>query len=159
MQRSKTLTCLRCALLCVTLFTLFIVSCGTPSTTEQKTDESGRLAGTWTLTSRIKDGVSGPVTERFLRLVLKDNGTFHADYKGEESQRWIRAGQGGFSYSPPLLQFYWDNGQVVTLLVVEFEPGKLVVHHGRNMVPLKDQEPEEIFVGETPQKGPTRKPA
>ncbi len=159
MQRSITSIFPRSSLLYVTLFSLLILSCGGPATTEQKNDESSRLAGTWTLKTRIKDGVGSPVTQRLMRLVLKENGTFHADYKGEESQRWIRAGQGGFSYNPPLLQFYWDKGPVVTLLVVEAEPARLLVHHGRNLVPLKNQEPDEVFVGETPQKGPTRKPA
>lgn len=150
----------RTVILFITLFSFLLFSCGGPATTVQKNDESSKLAGTWTLKTRIKDGVSSPVTERFMRLVLKENGTFHADYKGEESQRWIRAGQGGFSYSPPMLQFYWDNGPVVTLIVVEADQGKLLVHHGRNMVPLKDQEPDEVFVGETaPKRGPTRKPA
>jgi hypothetical protein len=159
MQRSILSTFPRKVIPYVTLFSLLLLSCGGPTTTEQKNDESRRLAGTWTLKTRIKDGVGSPVTERFMRLVLKENGTFFADYKGEESQRWIRAGQGGFSYSPPMLQFYWDNGPVVTLIVVEAEQGRLLVHHGRNLVPLKNQEPDEVFVGETPQKGPTRKPA
>lgn len=159
MQRSRCRHFSGQALLYTTLFSLLVLSCQTSTSTEQKKDESGRLAGTWTLQSRIKDGVSTPVNQRFMRLVLKDNATFHADYRGEESQRWIRAGQGGFSYNPPLLQFHWDNGQVVTLVVIEAEPQKLVVHHGRNLVPLKDQEPDEIFVSEPPEKGPTRKPA
>jgi hypothetical protein len=91
-----------------------------------------------------------------MRLVLNPDGTFVTNYRGDESQGWIRSGQGGFSYEPPYLNLFWENGASVTLLVTELEPDRILVHHGRNHVPLKDQEPQEIFVRQKMERGPTR---
>jgi hypothetical protein len=111
------------------------------------------------LKSRIVDGDERPVDERFLRLVLRNDGTFQAQYRGSPGQNWIRAGAGAFSYRAPLLTFFWDSGQVVKLLVIEQQPDQLRVHHGLNMVPLKDQPPDEVFVRTKPAKGPTSRPS
>jgi hypothetical protein len=109
--------------------------------------------------SRLVEDRADPVTQRLLRLHLKEDGTFRADYRGEESQEWIQPGGGGFSYEPPLLTLYWDSGQVITLLVRDAQPEQLVIHHGRNLAPLKDQEPDEVFIRQKETKGPTRGPS
>ncbi|MBI4963846.1 MAG: hypothetical protein HY913_11270 [Desulfomonile tiedjei] len=108
---------------------------------------------------RLVEDREEPVDQRFLRLHLKEGGTFRADFRGEENQKWIRAGEGGFSYDPPLLTLFWDSGQVNSLLVREVQPEQLVIHHGRNLAPLKDQEPDEVFVRQKDAKGPTRGPS
>jgi len=144
------------AILCVAFL---FVSCGNPGQRSEKRDQAPHLAGIWTLNSRIADGVESPISERYMKLELNPNGTFRARYRGEQSQGWIRAGQGGFSYEPPYLNLYWESGSAATLLVSELDPSRLLVHHGRNLVPLKDQEPDEIFVRERMEKGPTRSPS
>lgn len=142
------------------LLPLLAVSCCTENTAKvEKTDKASSLAGTWTMKSRVVEDAEEPVALRFLKLNLKEDGTFRADYRGEENQKWIQAGQGGFSYEPPLLTLYWDSGQVKSLLVREIQPEQLTMHHGRNLVPLKDQEPDEVFLRQKESKGPTRGPS
>ena len=138
---------------------LLIVGCGsdTPGLGDQ--NEGKVLAGTWILKSRVIDGQERPVDERLMMLVLRSDGTFQARYRGNDSQNWIKAGAGAFSYRPPLLKFFWDSGQVMRLLVTEKEPDQLRLHHGMNMVPLKDQPPDEVFVRTKPAKGPTSRPS
>jgi len=139
---------------------LLALSCSKQSAgTSVKNEHLARIAGTWTLQARMTDGVESPAKQRLMRLLLSSDGTFTTNYKGEESQGWIRAGMGGFSYEPPFLNLYWENGASVTLLVTELEADRILVHHGRNQVPLKDQEPEEIFVRQKIERGPTRKPS
>ncbi len=91
-----------------------------------------------------------------MKLVLNSDGAFIANYRGEINQEWILAGQGAFSYDPPTLNLYWDTGRVINLLVDESQPDRLVLHHGKNIAPLKDQEPDEVFVRFKGEKGPTR---
>ena len=137
---------------------LFLLACSGESRVEQKRAEAEQLTGTWVLKARIAKGVETPAKERFIKLYLKPDGTFAADYRGEGYQNWIRAGQGGFSYQPPLLSFFWEGGATATFLVTELEPDLMKLHRGRNLVPLKEQEPEEIFVRQKIEKGPTRRP-
>ncbi|MBI5249688.1 MAG: hypothetical protein HY912_09350 [Desulfomonile tiedjei] len=106
--------------------------------------------------SRIVDENEVPVAQRFMRLALNPDGTFRADYRGESTQKWIKAGQGAFSYNPPMLTMHWESGATATLLVRAAEPDRMVLHHGRNMVPLAEQEPDEVFARMNPEKGPTR---
>jgi hypothetical protein len=111
------------------------------------------------MTSKIVKGQDIPATTRLMKLVFNSNGTFRAIYRGDEKQAWIRAGAGGFSYSPPFLTLFWDSGAVVTILVEEKDVEHLRFHHGHNLVPMKNQEPDEIFVRQKTEKGPTRQPS
>jgi hypothetical protein len=143
-------------LLVATLFATSLISCQSTSSDSNAKDQRARISGTWLMTARMLDGSEVPVTERVMRLALNSDGTFYANYRGEMNQDWILAGQGAYSYEPPLLNLYWDSGRVINLLVDESQPEKLVLHHGRNAAPLKDQEPDEIFVRHKGEKGPTR---
>jgi len=156
MQTAKPLSSFDSVIL-LFLLTLLALSCCTEKTTKiEKSDKASQVAGIWTMKSRVLEDREQPVVQRFLKLHLKEDGTFRADYRGEENQKWIQAGRGGFSYEPPLLTLYWDSGQVITLLVREVQPEQLVIHHGRNLAPLKDQEPDEVFGRQKETKGPTR---
>jgi len=145
------------AILCAVF--LAVLSCGPQAQRNEKSDQALRLAGTWTLNARIADGVESSISERYMRLDLNPDATFRARYRGDQSQGWTKAGQGAFSYEPPYLYLYWESGAANTLLVSELDQNRLYVHHGRNLVPLKDQEPDEIFVREKIEKGPTRSPS
>jgi hypothetical protein len=125
---------------------LFCVGCEKKGAPVVNAENAGKLVGTWTLVSKIDDDKETPVTQRFLKLEFKPDGSFKAAFKGEENQSWIQPGQGGYAYTPPLLTLYWQTGNSLSLLVFELGPDKLRFHHGRNMLPTKDQEPDEIFV-------------
>lgn len=147
-------------LLCLALLGgLLLASCSDKGVSIQKNENASRLVGTWLLKARLIDGKETPATERYMKLQLKDDETFRSWYRGEASQPWISAGQGAFSYDPPHLSLHWDSGATVTLLVTEKGPETLEIHHGRNVVPLKDQDPPEVFVRQKPQTGPTRGPS
>ena len=130
---------------------LLLISCGKDSQPVKNPDEAKLLAGTWVLNARIVEGKEEPATGRQMRLILKQDSTFGADFRGEADQKWTRAGQGAFSYIAPDLTFFWDSGQAVSLLVVERDANHFRVHHGRNLVPLKEADPDEIFVREEPE--------
>jgi outer membrane lipoprotein-sorting protein len=138
---------------------LALSSCTEKTAKLERSDNAALLAGTWTMKSRLAADREDPVVQRFMKLRLKEDGTFRADYRGEQDQKWIQAGQGAFSYEPPLLTLHWNSGQVITLLVRNAKPEQLLIHHGRNLAPLKDQEPDEIFVRQKEAKGPTRGPS
>ena len=131
----------------ITLILLVVlsISCDRQTGSVQKNENNSRLAGTWIIQSRIIDDVESPVDERFVRFVFDANGLFQSTYRGERTQEWIQAGDGAFSYDPPLLTLYWDSGATARLLVVESGPDRLVFHHGRNLVPLNNQEPDGGF--------------
>lgn len=142
------------------LLTAFLfAACTSESAKVEQRGENDRLAGTWILKARSAEGKETPATERLIELYLKADGTFSAAFKGEPHQSWIVAGQGGFSYDPPVLSLYWDNGASVTFLVTESQNDQMRLHRGRNLAPLKEQEPEEIFVRRQIEKGPTKKPS
>ncbi len=134
-------------------------SCSGEPAKVQKKDESAKLAGTWIMKSRIVDDKPQPVDQRLMKLHFGETGTFRAEYRGEASQPWITAGRGGFSYEPPYVTLFWDSGQVVTLMVREAAGDHLMVHHGRSLAPLADQEPDEEFERHKETKGPTRQPS
>lgn len=134
---------------------LLVISCGNESQPAKSPDEAKLLAGTWVLRAKIVDGKEEVVTGRQMRLHLREDGTFRAEFRGDANQEWTRAGKGAFSYIPPDLTFFWDTGQAVNLLVVERDANRFRLHHGRNLVPLKDGDADEIFVRE----GPTAKSA
>ncbi len=138
---------------------VLLVSCDRQTGTVQKNESNSLLAGTWVIKSRIIDGVDSPANERFIRFVFDADGLFNSKYRGDENQEWIHAGEGSFSYDPPLLTLYWDSGAIATLLVVEAGPERLVFHHGRNLVPLINQEPDEVFARQKVEKGPVRTPS
>jgi hypothetical protein len=147
-------------ILFLALITALLVSCSGQSTSpkaEKIAAETNRLAGIWVLQSRMVDGVFTPANESIMELVFRSDGTFRANFRGEETQPWIKAGEGGFSYDPPLLSLHWDAGNVVTLLVSELSPDRLQVHQGRTLVPEAGKQPDEIFVRKKVDKGPTRK--
>ena len=139
---------------------LMVAACGRSQTgSSQKSEDATRLTGTWVLTSRILEGRDVPATTRLMKLTFNSNGTFRALYRGDETQKWIAAGSGGYSYARPLLTLFWDSGPVVTILVEETESDRFLFHHGRNLVPHQNQEPDEIFVRQKVEKGPTRQPS
>jgi len=138
---------------------VLLLSCDRQTGAIQKNENNSRLAGTWVIQSRIIDGVESPADQRFIGFVFNADGLFSSKYRGEKSQGWIRAGEGAFSYNPPVLTLYWDSGAIATLLVVESGPERLVFHHGRNLAPLLNQEPDEVFARQKPEKGPIRKPS
>ena len=138
---------------------VLLVSCDRQTGTFQKSQSNSLLAGTWIIQSRIIDGVDSPADERFIGFVFDAGGLFNSKYRGEKNQDWIQAGEGAFSYDPPLLTLYWDSGAIATLLVVESGPERLVFHHGRNLSPLINQEPDEVFARQKTEKGPVRKPS
>ncbi len=141
---------------CLVLAVLFLISCGNQSVAPKKTGDSARLTGLWDLKSRFLEDKETAVTQRFMRLALNTDGTFRADYRGDTTEKWIKAGAGAFSYNSPLLTMHWESGATSVLLVRESEPDRMVLHHGRNMVPLAEQDPDEVFVRINPEKGPTR---
>ena len=47
-------------------------------------------------------------------------------------------------------------GKTVPLLISVLNPDRIRVHHGREMTPMLDQEPDEIFQKAQQEKGPTR---
>jgi hypothetical protein len=139
--------------------TVLLLSCDRQPGAMQKKPSNPLLAGTWIIQSRIINGVASPAGERFVRFAFDANGLFKAKYRGEKNQDWIWAGEGAFSYDPPYLTLYWDSGATAALLVVESGPERLVFHHGRNLAPLINQEPDEVFARQKTEKGPVRKPS
>jgi len=141
------------------LLSILLISCDRQTGSVQRNENNTRLAGTWIIQSRIINGVASPADERFIGFAFGADGLFKAKYRGETNQDWIRAGDGTFSYDPPLLTLYWDSGATAALLVVESGPERLVFHHGRNLAPLINQEPDEVFTRQKTEKGPVRKPS
>jgi len=144
-------------LLSLAALSLLLVSCGSQtSTSETKSDEKSLLPGKWSLQARLVNGTETPANNRSLELTFTKEGTFRANFRGDESQKWIRAGQGRYAYTPPRLTLYWEAGPPLTLLVQELPPDRIRIHHGRVTVPMKDQEPDEIFVRRQVEKGPSK---
>ncbi len=133
-----------------------LVGCGAEETVQQDNDRARLLAGDWILRNRIVDNKTAPVTQRHMRLLLKPGATFTIQVKGDAGRPWITAASGGFSYLPPHLTLFRDYGPVVRLTVVQAEKNRLHIHHGRNLVPLADQEPDEIFHREDSAKKKTK---
>ncbi len=129
----------------VALAALFLFACARDVQITSPNDQARLLAGTWILEAKIGDGKEAPVSERFMRLVLHDEGTYRADYRGDPTQQWIVAGRGVFSFVPPVLTFFWDSGNVSSFLVLDRESNRLHLHHGVNLAPLKDQSPDEVY--------------
>ena len=125
---------------------LFLASCGPDKATHRDGGQARLLAGTWMLKSRFIQGNWTPATQRQVKLELTDEGTFTAYYRGNGNQAWIVAGRGAFNYDPPLLTFFWDSGRLVRLSVLKRDSDRMVIHHGSNFAPLKDQEPDELYV-------------
>ncbi len=134
-------------------------SCDRQTGSIQKNENNSQLLGTWTIQSRIVDDRESAVDQRFIRFIFDSDGLFRSEYRGEANQGWIRAGEGAFSYDPPFLTLYWDSGATAPLLIHTSGPERLVFHHGRNLTPLKDQEPDEVFAREKTEKGPVKKPS
>lgn|GEM_PF-958241 len=143
-----------CALMVVA--TMYLIGCQNEAIVPNNDPNAAKLAGVWVLTARVTDDNEQPADQRLLKLILTDKGTFTAEYRGEKHQKWIRPGRGVFSFSPPLLTLYWDSGAVTTLSVRQLQSDRIILHHGRNLVPLKDQEPDEIYQRQTVAKGPTK---
>lgn len=114
------------------------------------------LVGTWVLTARIIQGQETPAKNRVVKLIFRKDGTFETSYKGETGQEWVQAGRGAYSYNAPILSLHWDSGRIVPLLLTKVTAEGFRAHHGRDLAPLKDQEPDEIFEKVQNQKGPTR---
>jgi hypothetical protein len=141
------------------LLGLVLCSCGGNGTPGALDERAKFLAGTWDLSYRITGDREEPATNRLVKLTLRDDATFQALYRGDQSQEWTVAGQGAFSYSSSLLRLFWDSGQETALLVRERSPGRLVLHHGLNLVPLGEQEPDEVFTAvAVEQSGPAARP-
>lgn len=144
-------------LLMLLMFCALLSACGErPSDLDEPSSDARLIAGTWVLQARMSGDAETPASDRIMRLVFTPHGTFRAHYRGDASQPWIRAGRGGFAYSSPTLTLFWENGATANLLIIEQTPDRMKVHHGRNLVPLKDQDPDEIFVKQKIEKGPTQ---
>ncbi len=98
------------------------------------------------LTSRIDQNGEKEARQRLIKLILQPDSTFQARYRGVPEQDWILAGKGAFSYEKPLLKFFWESGSTVTFLVTDENQDRMTLHHGLNLAPLEDQEPDEVFV-------------
>lgn len=145
------------SLFCAALLAALLISC-TAGDHKARTDDNAQasaLAGTWVLTSRIDEKGESAATQRQLKLILHPDSTFQARFRGLPDQEWIGAGKGAFLYEKPLLKFFWESGATVTLLVVDQDQNRMVVHHGQNLVPMKDQEPDEVFVRDGAKKEPS----
>ncbi len=114
------------------------------------------LLGTWVLTTRTIEGQETPAKDRMVKLTFKKDGTFRTSYKGDADQEWVHAGQGAYSYNAPILSLHWDSGRVVPLLLTNLTSESFRAHHGRDLAPLKDQEPDELFKKVKNEKGPSR---
>lgn len=125
---------------------LLLASCSPEQATHKDGGQARLLAGAWMLKSRFVKGNWTPATQRQIKLELTDEGTFTARYRGNGNQEWIMAGRGAFDYDPPHLTFFWDSGRLVRLVVLERDSERMVIHHGSNFAPLKDQEPDELYV-------------
>lgn len=139
---------------CVICLALF-VSCQ-----EQKVQRSieshPELIGTWVLTDRIIDGIKQLAQDRIVKLVFKSDGTFATSYRGDNRQQWVHAGRGAYLYDSPYLSLHWDSGRVVPLLLSDLNSESFKAHHGREMAPLKEQEPDEIFKKVKKEMSPTQ---
>ncbi|MGC8906948.1 MAG: lipocalin family protein [Desulfomonilaceae bacterium] len=142
------------AMLVVTAF--LAVGCQKETALPERDPNAAKLAGVWMLTARVADDHEQPAEQRILKLTFTDRGAFQAEYRGDPQQKWIQPGKGVFTFAPPLLTLYWDSGAVTTLSVQQLTPDRIVLHHGRNLVPLKDQEPDEIYQRQSIAKGPTK---
>jgi hypothetical protein len=137
------------------LLILSLTSCGDKAPTITENPNGARLSGTWVLKTKFTEtGGDAPSIDRQMKIVLSKGQLFEAEFRGNDSEKWIRGGQGSFSYDPPLLTLYWESGQTNALLVVEKDQNTMVLHHCRTMIPVKDQEPSEVFVRQ--KGGPTR---
>jgi hypothetical protein len=125
---------------------LVISSCGPDADVGRPPAKPDELAGAWILESRLSDGLTVPARERQMKLVLTDEGTFKASFRWDDSQEWTTAGEGAFAYIPPHLEFHWDSGPTTVFLVVEKSPDRLRLHQGRSLAPMRDDEPDQIFV-------------
>ena len=151
MKKTKILTLGLLLLACICL----LGSCQERKALRTTTEVPSELLGTWVLAARIVDGQEQPANDRVIKLVFRKDGTFHASFKGEPKQAWIAAGQGAYSYNSPLMSLHWDSGRTVPLLISVLNPDRIRVHHGREMTPMTDQEPDEIFQKAQQEKGPT----
>lgn len=121
------------------------------SGTTDPSPETKSFAGTWVLKARVEKGKEEPAATRQMVLDLSRDGTFEARYRGNPDQEWIKAGSGAYTYLDRMLTFYWDSGGQMTMMVVQRDNGRMVLHQGRSLVPLRDQEPQEIYVKEKPE--------
>ena len=133
-----------------------LTSCQDHKSTQKIKEPPDELIGAWVLSDRVIDGQLTPIQDGIIKLTFRKTGKFQASFQGQPNQKWVEAGQGVFSYDPPLLSLYWDSGRVVPLLLSELSSESLRFHHGRTTVPLKDQEADEVFKRLKPEKGPTR---
>ena len=125
---------------------LFSFSCGRDTASIQKNDNNLRLVGTWILQSRVDGEIEIPARERQLEFIFLGKDLFRARYRADSTHDWIGVGEGSFRYDPPYLSLYWDSGATATLLLAEEAAERIRFHHGRNLVPAVNQEPDEIFV-------------
>ncbi len=136
----------RIRLIGLSLLILFSLSCGGPTGSIQKNQNNSRLLGTWVLNARLAGEMERPAEERQIMFTFLGNDLFTARFRADGAQNWTGAGRGSFSYQPPYLYLYWDSGATATLLVTEVGPESIRIHHGRNLVPMLGQDPDEIFV-------------
>jgi hypothetical protein len=143
------------SLIAATVLIFGLTACGDKAPTIKKSENSSRLAGSWVLKAKLDEsGHEVPAVERQMKLVLSEDQLFQAEFRASNSEKWIRGGQGSFSYDPPLLTLYWEAGSTNPLLVREKDQNTIELHHCRTMIPVINQEPSEIFVRQ--KGGPTR---
>jgi hypothetical protein len=116
-------------------------------------DQAALLAGAWVSKARVVEGKEEPAVDRLVKIEFGEDKTFRYHFRGDAAQAWVLAGKGVYSYVPPSLTFYWDSGPVANLLVVSRDAARICVHHGRNLAPLHNQDPDEVFVKEPGGKG------
>lgn len=127
------------------LVCLLLVSCGNGSTNTSESNKNARLIGKWLLKSKVQNGKQVPVTENQILFEFRSDGTFISRYRYRPSDPWLNSGAGAYIFQPPTLELYWNSGRLIALTVTEKQPNLLSVHHGRNLAPGRDQEPDEVF--------------
>jgi hypothetical protein len=136
------------AYLALILTVCFIGGCSKDSISRRTENKAQELAGTWKLKSRIIEEHVVPAEKRQLLFEFNKDSTFKTFYRPESGEKWVKAGEGALLYEPPNLVMYWDDGRETHLIVLERNEKLLKVHHGRNLAPLEDQRPQELFVSE-----------
>jgi hypothetical protein len=122
------------------------LGCSKDTSAPSRINKASQLAGTWKLESRIIEDHVVPAQNRQLRLQFNKDSTFEAFYRPTSQQQWVKAGSGALLYDPPNLVMFWDDGRETQLVVLEHDNKKLKIHHGRNLAPLEDQRPQELFL-------------
>jgi hypothetical protein len=133
-----------CLIAILVTFGLLLIGCSNQDTASKESGSSN-LVGVWQLKARIIDEKEIPAEDRIMKIIFEPNNFFKAMYKGTKDQDWIKAGQGGYVYKAPYLSLHWENGRLLSLYIKELASNRMLIHHGKSLAPMKDQEPDEVF--------------